>query len=91
MSYLIALHMFRLDFGPGTTVSLKVLVDGEVVSEMSREMGSHNDWWEALKVTWGKRSTLRSSTSTSMTHPTASVGWTIPPTCVCERPNDRGD
>ena len=54
MSYLIALHMFRLDFGPGTTVSLKVLVDGEVVSEMSREMGSHNDWWEALKVTWGE-------------------------------------
>ena len=33
---------------------VRVLVDGEVVSEMSREMGSHNDWWEALKVTWGE-------------------------------------
>ena len=53
MTYLIALHMFRLDFAGATTVSLKVLVDGEVVSELSREMGSHNDWWEAVRLTWG--------------------------------------
>ena len=53
MSYLIALHMFRLDFAAPTMVSLKVLVDGEVVSELSREMGSHNDWWEAIRLTWG--------------------------------------
>ena len=53
MSYLVALHMFRLDFASATMVSLKVLVDGEVVTELTREMGSHNDWWEAVRLTWG--------------------------------------
>jgi len=53
MDYLIALHMFRLDFGSATTVSLKVLVDGEVVAELSRELPSQNDWWEAVRLRWG--------------------------------------
>jgi hypothetical protein len=45
--------MFRLDFGSATTVSLKVLVDGEVVAELSRELPSQNDWWEAVRLHWG--------------------------------------
>ena len=54
MTYLIALHMFRLDRGrETTTASIKVFVDGEVVREVSRAMPGAEDWWDAISVTWG--------------------------------------
>ncbi len=54
MSYLIALHMFRLDSGrEDTTATIKVFVDGEVIQTVSHAMPDADGWWDALRVTWG--------------------------------------
>jgi cysteine-rich repeat protein len=50
--YLVAVHLFRKDFGPSGEVRVRILIDGEVVFSAARDLLDSDDWWEVAEIDW---------------------------------------